>query len=88
MFYAECVIMIGNGSDALIYKCSFQSVEDPRDVFKHYPRCWYILWPFWYIVWPSGIFYVFLLYFSTFWYVVPIQIWQPWLFACNVGGRF
>jgi hypothetical protein len=44
---------------------------------------WYILGLFglyimaiWYMLWPFGIFYGYLENFFTFWYVVPIKIWQ------------
>jgi hypothetical protein len=45
------------------------------------------LWQFglfttiWYILWPFGTFYGFKVYFSPFWYVVPIKIWQPWFWS-------
>jgi hypothetical protein len=43
-------------------------------------KCWYILWPFrlfLQLLEIIGIFGDHLVYFSTFWYVVPRKIWQP-----------
>jgi hypothetical protein len=48
----------------------------------------------WYIIWPFGLFYGHLLYytaiwyiFSTFWYVVPIKIWQPCFAAASKNAE-
>jgi hypothetical protein len=32
----------------------------------------------WYVLWPAALPCCYLLYFSTFWYIVPRKIWQPW----------
>jgi hypothetical protein len=56
-------------------------------------KCWYVLWPFWnyYGHWVDfvGVWFIF----STFWYIVSRQIWQPCseshLFKrMKVRGRF
>jgi hypothetical protein len=41
-------------------------------------RIWSILRPFRIYFGLFGIFYGNAVYFTAFWYVVPIKIWQPW----------
>jgi hypothetical protein len=41
----------------------------------HFPAIWYFLMAVYYILWSFGK------YFFQFWYVLPRQLWQPWLRA-------
>jgi hypothetical protein len=56
-----------------------------------FPKYWWVLYLYgiyhsqyvvflviWYILWPIGMCCGPLAYLSTFWYVVPRKIWQPW----------
>jgi hypothetical protein len=46
----------------------------------HFPAIWYILCPFTcYMLWSFGA------HFSSFWYVAPRKIWQPWSPEVSLG---